>query len=371
MTDLRTTYMGMPLRSPIVASAGPLTGDVEMVKRLEAAGAGAVVLPSLFEESMVYDEVEVGFDLDPGSEEFTEAVEYLPRFPEIDSELDGYLKTIAELKQAVDIPVIASLNATTAGAWLRYAQLLGTAGADGLELNVYRLVTDPDQDGADVEADEIRLVADIVAAVDLPVAVKLLPYYTAIPNVARRVAAAGACGLVLFNRFYQPDLDIDTLEMVPSIDLSRPGELRLPLRWIAALRPQLPAHVSLAASSGIGSGRDVVKALLAGADVAMMTSALLVHGPEHVATVERELRHWMAAHEHGSIRDIRAAGRSGAVGDPVGSERASYIRTLQSWDAPASLSRWTTGGVAEHGNVDANPSMPGLSGRIDLSMSDR
>jgi dihydroorotate dehydrogenase (fumarate) len=334
MTDLRTTYMGMPLRSPIVASAGPLTEDVEMVKRLEAAGAGAVVLPSLFEECMLYDELEVGFDLDPGSEEFAEAVEYLPRFPEIDSELDGYLETIAELKEAVDIPVIASLNATTAGAWLRYAQLLGTAGADGLELNVYRLVTDPDQDGADVEADEIRLVADIVAAVDLPVAVKLLPYYTAIPNVARRITSTGACGLVLFNRFYQPDLDVDTLETVTSIDLSQPWELRLPLSWIATLRDQLPAHVSLAASSGIGSGRDVVKALLAGADVAMMTSALLLRGPEHVATVEGELRLWMATHEHESVRDVRAAARSTAAGHPAVSERASYIRTLQSWAGP-------------------------------------
>jgi dihydroorotate dehydrogenase (fumarate) len=331
MSDLGTTYMGMQLRSPIVASSGPLTGDVDMAKRLEAAGAGAIVLPSLFEENIIFDEVEVGFDLDAGSREFSEAVDFLPRFPEVDSVLDGYLETVAELKEAVSIPVIASLNATTAGAWLRYAQLLGNAGADALELNVYRMVTDPDCGGAEVEANDIRLIADIVAAVDLPVAVKLSPYYTAMANFARRVTAAGACGLVLFNRFYQPDLDLDSLEVVPTVDLSQPWEVRLPLRWIAIIRSQIPAHLSLAATSGIASGREVVKALLVGADVAMMTSALLRHGPEHVATVEAELRQWMVDHHYDSVAQVRGAAGATSVEDPAIFERANYLRTLQSW----------------------------------------
>jgi dihydroorotate dehydrogenase (fumarate) len=337
MTDLGTTYLGIALRSPIVASAGPVTGDVDSVKRLEAAGAGAVVLPSLFEENVVYDEVDVGFDLEAGSEEFRNAIDYLPRFPEVESALDCYLETIAELREAVAIPVIASLNATTAGAWIRYAQLLGNAGADALELNVYRMVTDPDRGGAEIEARDIQLVADIVASVDLPVAVKLSPYYTAMANVARRVTGAGAAGLVLFNRFYQPDLDLESLEVVPTIELSRPWELRLPLRWIAILRGQVGPHVSLAASSGIASGSEVVKALLVGADVAMMTSALLNHGPEHVAVVETELRRWMADHDYESVDQLRGAASASAVEDPAVFERANYLRTLKSWTTPPCL----------------------------------
>jgi len=255
MTDLRTTYLGLHLRSPIVASAGPLTRERETAERLEAAGAGAIVLPSLFEEEIVHDEVELSFALEAGSEAFPEALDYFPPFPVMESVLGNYLASIGELKDALDIPVIASLNGTTTGGWIDYAQKLAGAGADALELNLYRLAADAEQTAADVEARDLRLIADVVAAVDLPVAIKLGPYYTAMANFARQVAATGARGLVLFNRFYQPDLDLETRDVLPRIDLSQPWELRLPLRWIAILRPVLGTAVSLAATSGVAAPR--------------------------------------------------------------------------------------------------------------------
>jgi dihydroorotate dehydrogenase (fumarate) len=337
MTDLATTYLGLPLRSPIVASASPLTRDVDTARRLETAGAGAIVLPSLFEEEIVHDEVDLNLALEAGAEQFAEALEYFPRYPEIDSVLDRYLETIADLKRALSIPVIASLNATTTGGWIRYGQLLANAGADAIELNVYRLATDPDRDAADVEAADIRLVAEVVAAVDVPVAVKLGPYYTAMGHFARQVVATGARGLVLFNRFYQPDLDVETRAVVPRIDLSQPWELRLPLRWIAILRPALGAGVSLAATSGVHSGDDVAKALLVGADVAMMTSALLRHGPQHLALVEAQLRAWMSDHEYASVDQLRGSVSLATTDDPAAFERANYLRTLHSWTTPPDL----------------------------------
>jgi len=214
---------------------------------------------------------------------------------------------------------------------------LASAGADALELNVYRVVSDPECTAAQVESSDLCLIADVVAAVDLPVAVKLAPYYTAMANFVRGVTSAGARGLVLFNRFYQPDLDLRTLEVVPRIDLSQAWELRLPLRWVAILRPQLPSNVSVAATSGIGSGHEVVKVLLVGADVAMMTSALLHHGPEHIATVEAELRGWMIEHDYESVGQLRGAIGYAAAEDPAAFERANYLRTLQSWTTPPRL----------------------------------
>jgi dihydroorotate dehydrogenase (fumarate) len=337
VTDLRTAYLGLDLCSPIVASAGPLTGTRQTAERLAAAGAGAIVMPSLFEEEIVHDEVELNFALEAGADHFPEALDYFPRLSVIESVLDRYVDTIAELKGALDIPVIASLNGTTSGGWVNYAQMLSHAGADALELNLYRLATDPDRTAAEVEADDLELISQVVAEVDLPVAVKLGPYYTAMANFARRVAAAGAHGLVLFNRFYQPDLDVDTRAVVPRIDLSQPWELRLPLRWIAILRPVLGRGVSLAATSGVHSGADVAKALLVGADVAMTTSALLRHGPEHLATIEAELRAWMAEHEYASVAEVRGSVSRSTSDDPAAFERANYLRTLHSWTSPPSL----------------------------------
>jgi dihydroorotate dehydrogenase (fumarate) len=234
----------------------------------------------------------------------------------------------------VSVPVIASLNAYSPGAWVRYAHLLADAGADAIELNVYRVAADPDRDATQMEADDLALVADVRAALDVPVALKLSPFYSAMANFAVRAVQAGADGLVLFNRFYQPDLDVDTLEIVPRLELSSPWELRLPLRWIAILRPMLHGRASLAATSGIATGLDVAKALLVGADVAMTTSAVLRHGPDHVRVVEDQLVAWMDEHEYDSVAQLRGSVSYATADDPSAFERANYVRVLHSWSAP-------------------------------------
>jgi dihydroorotate dehydrogenase (fumarate) len=338
VTDLATTYLGLQLRSPIVASASPLTGDLDMARRLEAAGTAAIVMPSLFEEEIVHEEVELSQALEEGSEQFPEALDYFPRLPKLDSAVDRYLATISELQEALDIPVIASLNATSAGGWIRYAELMTDAGADAIELNVYRLAADPDATAADVETGDLQLIDQVTSAVNVPVAVKLGPFYTAMANFVRRVTRAGAAGLVLFNRFYQPDIDVETLDVVPRIDLSQPWELRLPLRWIAILRPIVGSEISLAATSGVGSGHDVAKTLLAGADVAMLTSAVLRHGPEHLSMVEAELRQWMVEQEYESVDQLRGSVGHATTTDPSAFERANYLRTLHSWSTSPAAS---------------------------------
>lgn len=339
MTDLATRYLGFELRTPIVASAGPLTGDVATVVRLVAAGASAVVLPSLFEEEMIHDEVALNFALEAGSEHFAEALSYFPNLAStrLSSPVDPHLDHLAAVRGAVDVPVIASVNATSSGSWIRYAALLANAGASAIELNVYDVAADASRSGAQLETDHIALVRDVCAALDVPVAVKLSPYYSSLGHVARSLAGAGAAGLVCFNRFYQPDLDVDTREVVPRVELSSPWELRLPLRWIAILRPLFP-HLSLAASSGIESGRDVAKALLVGADVAMTTSALLRHGPEHIARMEAELLAWADEHEYESVAQLRGSVSHATTADPAAFERANYVRTLHSWVSPPTLS---------------------------------
>ncbi len=232
--------------------------------------------------------------------------------------------------EAVDVPVIASVNATSSGSWIHYAALLADAGAAAIELNVYEVAADASRSGAQLEKDHIALVTDVCASLRLPVAVKLSAYYSSFGHLACSFADAGAAGLVCFNRFYQPDLDIDTREVVPRVELSSPWELRLPLRWIAILRPLVP-QLSLAASSGIESGRDVAKALLVGADVAMTTSAVLRHGPEHIAQMEAELRAWAAEHEYESVAQLRGSVSHATTADPAAFERANYVRTLHSW----------------------------------------
>ena len=338
MTDLTTRYLGLELRTPIVASAGPLTGDVEMVRRLVAAGASAIVLPSLFEEEMVHEELQLELVLEAGSEHFAEALDYFPEvaIDRLSSPVDRHLRHLVAVRDAVDVPVIASVNATSSGSWIRYAAMLADAGASAIELNVYDVAADSSRSGSELEAVHLALVADVCAALDLPVAVKLSPYYSSLGHVARAFAGAGAAGLVCFNRFYQPDLDVDTREVIPRVELSSPWELRLPLRWIAILRPLLP-DVSLAASSGIASGRDVAKALLVGADVAMMTSALLRHGPEHITQVEAELLAWATEHEYDSVEQLRGSVSHANTADPAAFERANYVRTLHSWVSPAAL----------------------------------
>ena len=332
--DLRTRYLGLELRSPIVASASPLTGEPDAAHRLDEAGVGAIVLPSLFEEEILNDEIGLNRSLEAGSEQFAEALEYFPTVDSLPNIGERYLARLASIKAQSSVPVIASLNATTSGGWVRYAALMQAAGADALELNLYRVAADPSKNASDMDAADLDLIAAVRAAITIPLAVKLSPYYSAFANFARGAVDRGADGLVLFNRFYQPDLDLESLEVVSKVELSQSADLRLPLRWIAILRPQLGPKAYLAASSGVHTGADVAKELLVGADVAMMTSALLRHGPEHVRTVEAELRAWMTECEYESVAQLRGSASQATAVDPSAFERANYMATLQSWTSP-------------------------------------
>jgi len=335
--DLRTRYVGLELRSPIVASASPLTREPDTVRRLEDAGAAAIVMPSLFEEEILHEEIQLNRSLEAGTEQFAEAPSYFPNIESFAGAGDQYLARLEQLKARAAVPVVASLNASTSGGWVRYARLIQDAGADALELNLYHLAADAGRTAADMEATDLELIAAVRASITIPLVVKLSPYYSALANFAGDAVRRGADGLVLFNRFYQPDLDLDTLDVVARLELSRPSELRLPLRWIAILRPQLGPDVSLAASSGIHAATDVVKALLVGADVAMMTSALLNHGPDHVRVVEADLRTWMADHEYESAAQLRGSASQATAEDPSAFERANYMKTLRSWATPPRL----------------------------------
>jgi dihydroorotate dehydrogenase (fumarate) len=323
MADLRTRYLGLELQSPLVASSSPLTGSLDGLRRLEAAGAGAVVLPSLFEEELAADPGPVGADAQAGQ----------PDQAGYGAGPAAYLSLVEQASRELSIPVIASLNGVTRGGWVRYAARLEEAGADALELNVYYVSTSPGLSGTDVELRYLDLVRAVRAAVRVPVAVKLSPYFSALANLARHLVEVGADGLVLFNRFYQPDLDIEALDVVHGLELSTSAELRLPLRWIAILHGHL-GRASLAASSGVHTAEDVVKVLLAGADVAMMTSALLHNGPDHLRPVEMRLRDWMDRHGYETIDQLRGQLSQRSVPDPAAFERANYIKTLASRTAP-------------------------------------
>ncbi len=328
--DLTTNYLGLRLSSPVVVSAGPWR-DLHTIEALADAGAGAVVLPSLFEEEIVAEEIGVSSALEAGSEHFAEALGYFPAMPEFTGAAERYLELLEHVKKEVGVPIIASLNATSVGGWVRYAKLLAEAGADAIELNVYRVPTDPEMTAGQVEQIDLALVANVCAGLLVPVAVKLSPYYSSLAHFAAKVVGEGAAGLVLFNRFYQPDLDLRTMDVVPQVELSRAWELRLPLRWIALLRPQLGKGPSLAASSGVHTGTDVVKAIAVGADVAMMTSAVLRYGPKHVRRVESELRQWLAENEYTSVAELRGAVSQTSAADAGAFERANYVKTLHSW----------------------------------------
>jgi dihydroorotate dehydrogenase (fumarate) len=307
------------------------------VKQLEDAGVGAVVLPSLFEEEILNDEIELSRALDQGTEQFAEALGYFPNVAEFKGVGERYLERIARTKKLVSVPVLASLNADATGSWVRYARLMQEAGADALELNLYHVAADPDVASAQREQADIDLVAEIRAAITIPFAVKLSPYYAALANFAGRLVAAGADGLVLFNRFYQPDIDIETFDVTTRVSLSHPSELRLPLRWLAILRPQLGPACGLAATSGIHGGTDAVKALAVGADVVMMASAILRNGAGQVATLERELVSWLEEHEYVAVSQLRGSATAANVANPTAFERANYLKTLHSWSAPSEL----------------------------------
>jgi len=330
MSALVTTYLGLTLPSPLVASPSPATGKLDSLMRLEDAGAGAVVLPSLFEEEVEREAITFADRLEAGSGVFGEAAGY---FPDIDLDhlgLERHVLLVEEASRRLSIPVIASVNGRSSGGWVRYACDLVDAGARAIELNMYDVAVDPDRTAADVEDGYLQLVAAVRSAVQVPVAVKLSPYFSSFANFAGRAVEAGADGLVLFNRFYQPDLDLETLDVTARLELSRPGELRLPLRWIAILRMQL-AGTSLALTSGVASGADVAKGLLAGADVVMTASEVLRQGPARVRALLDELSEWMTAKEYESVDQLRGSVAQHAVPDPGAYERAQYQRVLSSW----------------------------------------
>jgi dihydroorotate dehydrogenase (fumarate) len=317
------------LRSPLVASASPLTGTLDNLRSLDDAGVGAIVLPSLFEEQLQHDAWAVERLLLTGSESFSEATSLFPDLCEYNTGPDHYLSLIGEAKAAIGVPVIASLNGITPGGWIRFARLMQSAGADALELNVYQVAADPGRSSATVEADTVELVANICDSVTIPVAVKLSPFWSSLAHLAAQLEQAGASGLVLFNRFYQPDLDLESLRAVPKLHLSHSDDLGLPLRWIGLLREQVAG--SIAATSGIHTAEDAAKALLVGADVAMMTSALLHHGPGHVSVVEVGLRWWMEANGYESVEQLKGSAASHTGADPTAFERANYLQTLTSY----------------------------------------
>ena len=324
--DLSTTYLGLQLRSPLVASSGPLTARIDSLRALEQAGVAAVVLPSLFEEQIEHEDVQAARLGDLGSDSNPEATSYFPDLADYESVADRYLRHVEQAKKALSIPVVASLNGETAGGWVRYARLLELAGADALELNLYGIAADLDVTGREVEEDQVELVALVKASLSIPLAVKIGPHYSALGNQAARIIDAGADGLVLFNRFYQPDIDPKTRKVAPTLELSSSAELRLPLRWTAILSGRVEA--SLAVTTGVHTGADVARCLLAGADVAMMTSALLVNGPGHVAAVERELVEWAAESGFESVAQLKGSVSQRNVADPSAFERANYMSTL-------------------------------------------
>lgn len=331
--DLHTRYLGLDLPSPIVASAAPHNGEPETARRLERAGVGAIVLPSLFEEEILAEEIDLNRSLEQGTEQFAEALDYFPAVDTFVGAADRYVTTLERVKSQVAVPVIASLNATSAGGWVSYARRIQDAGADALELNLYHVAADQTRTAATIEAGDLELIALVRACVTIPLAVKLSPFYSSMSNFAAEACEAGADGLVLFNRFYQPDLDLATFDVVPRIDLSQSWEMRLPVRWIGILRPQLGLDISLAASSGAHTGADVIKGLMVGADVVMMTSSLLRHGPEHVATVEAEVRAWMNERDYESADQLRGSASQATAQDPSAFERANYMQTIRSWVA--------------------------------------
>jgi len=328
--DLSTRYLGLALRNPIVASASPLNTEVSNIERLAEAGAGAVVLPSLFEEQITADEARRAALVDGTGESFPEALSYFPKQAEYGVGPDAYLDLIRRARTAVDIPVIASLNGVTNDAWLNYALQIEQAGADGLELNIYFIPADLSLSGSAVEQRYRDIVRAVSAAVKIPVAVKLSPYFSSPGNLAVSLADAGARGLVLFNRFYQPDIDLVRLETLTNLELSRPNEIRLPLLWLAVLSGKVKA--SLAATTGVSTADDVVKYLLVGADVVMTTSALLRNGVEYMETLLHGLEAWLNVRGFSSVGEMRGLLNQSRVADPQSFERANYIRILQEYD---------------------------------------
>lgn len=324
--NLNTTYLGLDLRSPLVASASPLSETVTGIRRLEDAGAGAIVLYSLFEEQIRQEQLALHHNMVRGTESYAEALSYFPEPADFNTDSRGYLELIAKAKKVVDVPIIASLNGNTPGSWAKFARRIEEAGADALELNLYGVPTNVEMPGAQVEHNDLEVVRTVCSSISIPVAVKISPFFSNIANMAKHFAHAGAKGLVMFNRFYQPDIDLESLEVKPNVLLSTPQALRMPLRWIAILYGRI--NVDFAGTGGVHSGGDAAKLLLVGAQVAMMASSLLKHGAGYIQTVEKELRTFMAEHEYTSVAQMRGALCQINCEDPAAYERAQYMRAL-------------------------------------------
>ncbi|HTT33660.1 MAG TPA: dihydroorotate dehydrogenase-like protein [Methylomirabilota bacterium] len=329
MSNLSARYLGFTLKSPLVASASPVCESVPNIRELEDAGVGAVVLPSLFEEQLELESFALDEDLSRGTDSFPESQTVLPDLQTYNLGPDGYLDLIDAAKAAVDIPIIASLNGVSPGGWAEYARLMAEAGADAIELNIYSIPTEPAESSSDVEKGYVELVRQIKRTVRVPVAVKLSPFFSAPSNIAARLDDVGANALVLFNRFYQPDFDIESLEVVPRLTLSHPDELLLRLHWTAILTDHVDAD--LAITGGVHSTTDVVKCIMAGANVAMMASALLRRGIPYATTVLTDLRRWLEEHEYDSIQQMCGSMSRRSVPDPTAFERGNYMRVLSSY----------------------------------------
>ncbi|MFQ5807031.1 MAG: dihydroorotate dehydrogenase-like protein [Phycisphaerae bacterium] len=328
--DLTTTYMGLKLKNPLMPAAGPLTADVGSIRQLEDAGAAAVVLHSLFEEQISHEAAELDQHLAAGTESFAESLSYFPKADEFRRGPEEYLEHVAKAKEAVEIPVIASLNGVTVGGWTQHARLIEEAGADGLELNVYYIATAPGLSAQQVEDRYVEILKSVKQKVHIPVAMKLSPFFSAAAAMAKRLDDAGADALVLFNRFYQPDIDLERLEVVPNLVLSTPHELRLPLRWIAILHGRVRA--SLAATTGVVTGQDVIKMLMVGADVTQVCSVLLRNGVGELGVMLNDMKVWMDEHEYGSVEQLKGSMSQESVADPAAFARANYMKTLHSYD---------------------------------------
>jgi dihydroorotate dehydrogenase (fumarate) len=324
--DLTTKYLGLTLRSPLVASASPLSEEIGNIKKLEDAGIGAIVLYSLFEEQIRLEQEEYNFHTTHGTDAFAESLSY---FPEIDDYKLGpelYLEHIQKAKAAVSVPIIASLNGSSLGGWTSYAKEMENAGADAIELNIYNIPTNADMTGTQVEQQYVDILKAVKSAVKIPVALKLSPYFSNFSNVAKRFDEAGANALVLFNRFYQPDIDLDEFEVTPNLILSQSNAMRLPMRWIAILKDNIKAD--LAATSGIHTGTDVIKMMMVGANVAMLCSSLLKHGINHVKNIEDHMKQWMRENDYKSISEMQGSMSQQKIANPGSFERAQYMKAI-------------------------------------------
>lgn len=330
--NLTTNYLGLELANPIVPSSSPLTRDIESLQRLEAAGAAAVVLPSLFEEQIEHEAMAVHSALDYGSEISAESIGgYFPEMDDYNTGAGDYLERLRTAKEALSIPVIASLNGDSAGGWTLYARIIEDAGADALELNIYLIAADMERPGPEVADEYLRLVERVREAVTIPLAVKVGPYFTSMAHMAGRLIESGADGLVLFNRFYQPDIDLDTLTVGPNLVLSNSDQMRLVLRWMAILHGRI--NGSLAATTGVHTSEDVLKLILAGADITMMASALLKHGPDHITTVLDGVTRWLEERDYESLNQARGSLSQRSSPDPSAFERSNYMHALTEYSS--------------------------------------